>query len=154
MLLEGPRHLLSIITRIQTYCTEEEMELLRPHIQFNGYFGQHEVVLASLLGSSNKEERKVGLDIIIKLRKKEKRSKRKTVRKVRIPQLNLLATKLTEMVDLEKAVSSPPTLFKFSDKELEQFLEKPYTEELPCTTTAVERGVKLTTEAATMVSRA
>ena len=81
-----------------------------------------------------------------------KRSKRKTVRKVRIPKLNLLATKLTEMVDLEKAVSSPPTLFTYSDKELEQFLEKPYTEELPCTTTAVERGVKLTTEAATMVS--
>ena len=46
--------------------------------------------------------------------------------------------KLTEMVDLEKAVSFPPSLFKFSDKELEQFLEKPYTEELPCTTTAVE----------------
>ena len=130
------------------------MELLRPHIQFNGYFGQLEVVLASLLGSSNKEERKEGLDIIIKLRKKERRSKRKTVRKVRNPPLNLMATKLTEMVDLEKAVSSPPTLFKFSDKELEQFLEKPYTEELPCTTTAVERGVKLTTEAATMVSGA
>ena len=90
LLLEGPRHLLSIITRIQTNCTEDEIELLRPHIQFNGYFGQLEVVLASLLGSSNKEERKEGLDIIIKLRKKEKRSKRKTVRKVRIPNLYLM----------------------------------------------------------------
>ena len=128
------------------------MELLRPHIQFNGYFGQHEVVLASVLGSSNKEDRKEGLGIIIKLRKKEKRIKWKTVRKVRIPQLNLLATKLTEMVDLEKAVSCPPTLFEYSNMELEQFLEKPCTEELPCTTTAMERGVKLTTEAATMVS--
>ena len=92
--------------------------------------------------------------IIIKLRKRKKRSKRKTVRKVIIPQLNLLASKLTEMVDLEKAASSPPTLLKYSDKELKQFLEKPYTEELPCTTTALERGVKLTTEAATMINRA
>ena len=61
------------------------MELLRPHIQFNGYFGQHEVVLTSVLGSSNKEDRKEGLGIIIKLRKKEKRIEWKTVRKVRIP---------------------------------------------------------------------
>ena len=70
---------------------------------------------------------------------------------MRNPAISLAATKLSEMVDLGQASSSPPTLFQYSDLELEQFLNTPYQEpDLPCTTTAVERGVKLTTEAATM----
>ena len=155
LLLEGPRHLLAIITRVATYCTEEEVNLLRPYLQYNGYFAQHEVVLASMLASKEREEREVALQMVKKLRKKEKKSKRKTVRKVRNPELNLSATKLSEMVDIEKATSSPPILVKHTEEELDKFLEEPYNEPgLPCTTTAVERGVKLTTEAATMVSGA
>ena len=95
-----------------------------------------------------------GGGIISKLRKKENRSKRKTVRKVRNPQVNFQATRLSEMVDLKKATSSPPLFFKHNDEELRQFLQKPYSVNLPCTTTAVERGVKMTTEAATVVSGA
>ena len=41
LLLEGPRHLLNNITRVRTYCTLEEVELLTPYLQCNGYFGQH-----------------------------------------------------------------------------------------------------------------
>ena len=44
LLLEGPRHLLSIITRIKSSCTEGEVDMLTPHVQINGYFGQYEVV--------------------------------------------------------------------------------------------------------------
>ena len=77
------------------------------------------------------------------------------MRKVRNLQLNLEATKLPELVDLREATTCPPILFQHSDQELEQFLEEPYSEPgLPCTTTAVERGVKLTTEAATVASDA
>ena len=152
LLLEGSRHLLTIITRVATYCTQEEVALLKPYLQYNGYFAQHEVVLSSMLAS---EEREVALQVVKKLMKKEKRSKRKTVRKVKNPEINLAATKLSELVDLEKATSSPPLLYKHTEEELEQFLEVPYSEPgLPCTTTAVERGVRLTTEAATVVSGA
>ena len=155
LLLEGPRHLLSIITRIKSSCTEGEVDMLTPHVQFNGYFGQYEVVLASMLASSHMEERELALNIIKKIRKKEKKSKIKTVQKVKNPQLNMSATKLSEMVDLEKASFSPPLLFNHSDQDLEKFLNVPYIEDsLPCTTTAVERGIKLTTEAATMASGA
>lgn len=154
LLLEGPRHFLAMINRIQNYCTQEEVELLKPVIQFNGYFAQLEVVLASMMGSQNPKERQESFGIISKLRKKENRSKRKTVRKVRNPQVNFQATRLSEMVDLKKAASSPPLFFKHNDEELRQFLQKPYSVNLPCTTIAVERGVKmtLTTEAATVVS--
>ena len=155
LLLEGPRHLLAIITRVATYCTKEEVALLKPYIQYNDYFAQHEVVLASLLASEEKEEREVALQAVKKLRKKEEKSKRKPLRKVKNPEIHLAATKLSELVDLEKATSSPPILFKHTKEELEQFLEVPYREPgLPCTTTAVERGVRLTTEAATVVSGA
>ena len=155
LLLEGPRHLLAITTRVATYCTEEEVSLLRPFIQYNGYFAQHEVVLASLLASEEREQREVALEVMKKLQRKEERSKRKTVWKVKNPEINLAATKLSELVDLEKATSSPPILSKHTKEELEQFLEEPYSEpDLPCTTTAVERGVRLTTEAATVVSGA
>ena len=152
LLLEEPCHLLAIITRVATYCTEEEVEMLKPHIQYNGYFAQHEVVLASMLAS---EEREVAFPVVKKLQKKEDRSKRKTLRKVKNPEIDLAATKLSELVDLKQATSSPPILSKHIKEELEQFLEEPYSEpDLPCTTTAVERGVRLTTEAATVVSGA
>ena len=146
LLLEGPRHLLSMITRVKDTCTQDEVDVLTPHIQFNGYCGQYEVVLASLLASKDKVERKLALDIIKPLRVKEKRLKRKTVRKVKTPQLNLEATTLSQMVDIHNAPFSPPILFHYTDEELEQFLLEPYSEPgLPCTTTAVERGVKMTT---------
>ena len=112
LLLEGPRHLLAIITRVATYCTEEEVEMLKPYIQYNGYFAQHEVVLASMLASEEREEREVALQVVKKLQKKEDRSKRKTVRKVKNPEIDLAATKLSELVDLKQATSSPPILFK------------------------------------------
>ena len=64
LVLEGPRHLLSLVMRIRLYCTEEEVNLLEPHLNFNGYFGQHEVVLASLLGSQDKDERSEALEIV------------------------------------------------------------------------------------------
>lgn len=154
LLLEGPRHLLSIITRIASLCTEEEVEMLRPHVQFNGYFGQLDVVLASLLASSSKKERQKALKMITKLRKKERTKPRKTVRKVKTPIINLSATKLTEMVDLTRATSSPPILHKLSEDELQQFQDVPLSMDLPCTTIAVERAVKLTTESAPMASGA
>jgi hypothetical protein len=99
LLLEGPWHLLSIITRIRSFCTVEEVDMLTPHIQFNGYFGQHEVVLASMLASSHREERELALNIIKKLRDKEKKIGKK-IRKVKNPQLNLSATRLSEIVDI------------------------------------------------------
>ena len=101
LLLEGPRRLLSIITRVVTYCTKEEVEMLKPYIQYNGYFAQHEVVLASMLASEEREEREVALQVVKKLQKKEDRSKRKTVRKVKNPEIDLAATKLSELVDLK-----------------------------------------------------
>ena len=107
-----------------------------------------------MLGSNDREERQEALGLIMKLRKKEARSKRKTVRKVKNPELNLKATKLSELVDLENATSSPPLLFKFSDQELSEFRDVPLKVNMPCTTTAVERGVRLTTEAATMAAGA
>ena len=154
LVLEGPRHLLSLVMRIKLYCTEEEVKLLEPHLNFNGYFGQHEVVLVSLLASQVKEERSEALEIVKRLRKKEKRSKRKTVRKVQNPKLNLEATKLSELVDLSQASSSPPLLFNLNDDQLELLKDEPLSVDLPCSTTAVERGVKENTAVATMVSGA
>ena len=130
------------------------MKHLKPYIQYNGYFARHEVVLISMLGSRSKEEQEQALDIILELRKKEKRSKRKTVRRVKIPDINIRATKLAKMVDLKQASSTPPLLMKYKTEELEKFRNQPYTSALPCTTIAVERGFRLTTEAATVTNGA
>ena len=139
---------------VERFCTEEEVKLLEPHLNFNGYFGQIEVVLVSLLASQVKEERSNALEIVKSLRKKEKRSKRKTVRKVRNPKLNLEATKLEDLVDLNQASSSPPLLFNLTDDQLDLLKDEPLSVDLPCSTTAVERGVKENTAVATMVSGA
>ena len=77
LLLEGPRHLLSIITRIKSSCTEGEVDMLTPHVQLNGYFGQYEVVLASMLASRHMEERELALNIIRKLERRKRRVREK-----------------------------------------------------------------------------
>ena len=155
LLEEGSRHLLSLITRVKDTCTQDEVNLLTPHIQFNGYCAQYELVLVSLLASQDRVERQLALDIIKQQRGKEKNYKRKTIRKVKNPQVNMAARSLSQMVDIHNAPSTPPILFHYSDQELAQFLQVPYSSSnLPCTTTAVERGVKMTTEAATVVSGA
>ena len=76
------------------------------------------------------------------------------MRKVRNPKLNLEATKLEDLVDLNQASSSPPLLFNLTDDQLDLLKDEPLSVDLPCSTTAVERGVKENTAVATMVSGA
>ena len=154
LLVEGPRHFLAMLQRIRAHCTNLEVDQLRAVIQFNAYFCQYEVVMTSLIGSPDPNERQEGYNLISKLRKKERMTKRKTIRKVKNPLVNLHASKLSEMVDLSKAKSSSPLLSKYTDEELSNFVKEPCSVNLPCSTTAVERGVKMTTEAATMVAGA
>lgn len=63
--------------------------------------------------------------------------------------MNFKAQTIYELVDLEKvADTEPPQVMDLSKEELMDVIETPLHFNLPCVTTAVERAVRVTTEAA------
>ena len=71
------------------------------------------------------------------------------IRIFKVLEINLHANSLYDLTtqSLETANSEPPVTLDMSDIELTAIVEPPLDLSLPCTTVAVERGVKTTTAA-------
>ena len=82
----GAKHFLQMVMMVDKYCLEEEKDLLEPILQFNGYQAHPECVILSMLSSAETEERKRGVDLIMKIRKKKeaKPRGRKKIRKFKV----------------------------------------------------------------------
>ena len=75
------------------------------------------------------------------------------VRTFRVPKLNIQASTYVDMVDLEGQLYEPPLTMRFSDDEIKRCIDTPLiVPNYPNHTQAVERAVKLTTEAASRVT--
>ena len=71
------------------------------------------------------------------------------VRKFRVPKLNFEATAYWDMIDIESELYEPPLTMHLSDEQIKAFEKTPLCiPDYPNHTQAVERAVKLTTEAA------
>lgn len=74
------------------------------------------------------------------------------VRKFRVPKLNFEAATYVDMIDLEKELYEPPLTMHLSDEQIRDIIMTPLNiPNYPSHTQAVERAVKLTTEAASKV---
>ena len=78
--------------------------------------------------------------------------RRYSVRAFRVPKLDFEATCYVDMISWEGNIFEPPLTLHMTEDELNSYIETPL-EVLPYPghTQAVERGVKLTTEASTSV---
>ena len=76
-----------------------------------------------------------------------------TVRKYVVPKINFKATSYTQLIDLQKpGITEPPLTLSLSDAQISSFKETPF--EVPsylCHTQAVERAVRLVSEASSKV---
>ena len=145
----GARHLFSTILRSR-YLPKNLLTVIDPVIQGNGYFGHSENLLLSMLTDVRPNIRELGLRRILKARKNALPS----VRVFKVPSLNLSAKDHVDLIAWHATgtINEPPMTFGISEEELLQFINQKETPSvtfprLPCHTQAVERCVKIVTEA-------
>ena len=147
----GARHLFSTILKSR-YLPKNLLTVIDTIIQQNGYFGHSENLLLSMLMDVRPNIRELGLRQIIKARKLP------SVRVFKVPSLNLSAKDHIELIDWHATgtINEPPLTFGISEEEMLQFIKQKETPSvtfpcLLCYTEAVERCVKMVTEASEAV---
>jgi hypothetical protein len=164
---EGARHLFKTVC-MSRYLPEELKVVIDPVIQRNAYFGHPENILLAMLTDERKHIRELGLRRILKARtivklpkrttKKRKSTKTTAIREFAIPKLNFEATDYVDLINWQECnITEPPLTKHISDEDLKflvgsgeatPVLDFP---QFPCHTQAVERCVKLVTEASAAV---
>ncbi|KAK4883922.1 hypothetical protein RN001_000193 [Aquatica leii] len=125
-----------------------------PVLQRNGYFGHPENLLLAMLADDRKYIRELGLRRILKCR--QAKHNVNLVREFNIPSFNFNADDYFELVSWQSlTITEPPLTVKTSDNELQEMISDVPAEiemlKFPCHSQAVERCVKLVTEASAAV---
>ncbi|KAG0711470.1 hypothetical protein GWK47_020547 [Chionoecetes opilio] len=150
---DGGRHVFETINKSR-YKKKDLHRVVDPVIQRNGYFGHPENLLLSMITDARPHIRELGVRRIMKARKE---AKLVTVRVFKVPTLNFEAEDYTSMIDWRKEpITEPPVTMKIDDETLLRFIHEDVTpivsfSRYPCHTQAVERHIKLVTEASAAV---
>jgi len=82
-------------------------------------------------------------------------SRKDVVWQFKVPKINVEATHFYELTNLDsiKDISQPPAMMDLDDTSIAQMLTKPLVLQHPCHNQAVERHIKLVTEATSVVTR-
>lgn len=153
-LTDGLKHVYQAIKKSR-YLSEEFLKIVDPVIERNAFFAHSENILLAMLVDEREHIWELGYRRILKARKVV--SKKKTVRSFQPPKLIFKASDYTEIIDWHKcALLPPPILRNLSEDEIKEIINsatKPVREmqKFQCHTQAVERTVKLVTEASSKV---
>lgn len=142
--VEGAKHLFKFIKRT-AYLKGEDKKIVEKSIQQNGFFAHPENILLAMVYDDDLRVRGRAVNLL--------KYVSTTERQFVVPKINFKATKYENMVSWESIEITRPPLFS-GFKELMNLKESPYGEEvrsIPCHSQAVERGVKLVTEASASV---
>ena len=131
-------------------------------LQRNTYFAHSENVILGMLAQDDENICRRAVDKILELRSEAsattdmesstlESSRKDVVRQFKVPKSNVKATHFYELTNLDsiKDISQPPAVMDLDA----QMLTKPLVLQHPCHNQAVERHVKLVTEAALVVTR-
>lgn len=149
---DGARHLWKTVS-LSRYLPQKLKKVVDPVIQRNGYFAHPENLLLAVITDENPNMRELGIRRFLKSRQ----SKATRIRKFEIPKLNFQASNYIDLINWQKvALTPPPILSAYSNAEVEQLIKDGDQSALkfdrfPCHTQAVERCVKLVTEASSAV---
>ena len=151
---DGPRHLWQIV-KLSNFLPDELKKIVHSVVQINGYYAQPENLLVAMATDENRDIRRLAWRRI----KKCHYSKKKKINKVRVfqvPKLQFEATEYYECIDwFSTDISEPPITKSISSEEIEDninsgsMLDESFVC-FPSHSQAVERTVKLVTEAAGM----
>ena len=118
----------------------------------NGYYAHSENVLVGMLASNEDEVRLKAIQTILSARKESHSHSSTKVRQFVVPEINIEANNFYDMIDFSDEVYEPPLLTRFKNNEIEELDSRPLKLLHPCHNQAVERHVKLVTEAARKVA--
>ena len=150
---DGARHVFMMIKNSR-YLTDELKAIVDPVIQRNSYFAHPENLLLSMMTDERPRIRELALRRILKARDQPKR---KGVRQFTVQPINFDCKDYTAMIDWSMvSVTEPPVTMSISDDDLREFIREPTTpvvtfDRYPCHTQAVERCIKVVTEASQSV---
>ena len=150
MWTDRPRNLLVQLQLVkqQPKCVRD---IVLPYVQSSAWYGHSENVLQTLLSSADDEERRFGVEQILKLRDgKEKGSS--SVRERKTPSLNLDATSVADIISWTDDVHEPVLTCELTTKELKSCLAEPRkVPKWPVHGQSIERVVKEVTKASSKV---
>ena len=150
---EGPKIVFEAI-RLTRYLPEHLRKLIDSVIERNSYFAHSENLILAMVMDERQHVRELGLRRVLKAREN---CKGKTIRDFRVPTLDFNAIDYVDMIQWNVCnVTPPPLLRNVLDKEIEEMIKtgRPLISDFnrfPCHTQAVERCIKLVTEASQSV---
>lgn len=155
-IVDGPKHILECIKKCRNIPSKVQ-DVVHKVIQTNAFFAHPENILLSMVVDDREHVRELGLTRVLKT--KEVPVKGKNVRNFLVPKINFESNEYYELINWsETKLTCPPLLASFSSDTIAQLIihkEKPKLNinlaDIPCHTQAVERCVKLVTEAASKV---
>lgn len=147
--IEGPRHILYQLRQIRSQ-QQTVKDIVLPVVQRSAWYAFPELVIQTLICSPDPEERKAGVETIMKIRNGTNKGNTK-VRLHKVPEINVDATTLQGLIDFSKA-DEPPLTCGLNQNEILEFINTPMiVPDWPCHGQSIERCVKQVTEAAATV---
>ena len=138
---------------LSRYLNPDLKKIVDKVIQQNGYFGHPENVLVAMLGDDKESIRELAYQRILKARSENAPG----LRTFKVPALNFNAEHYTEMIPWQDyKVTEPPLTYNLSDEALKSIVKSGLgtvqnIKDFPCHIQAVERCIKLVTEASSAV---
>ena len=148
----GTKYLYQTIQRSR-YLSADLRSIIDKVILNNAYFAHPENIIMCMISDSNDAIRQEGFKKI----KEARKLKQKGIRKFIIPPLNFNATSYNCLIDWKNTkVTEPPITMDISDENIEIYSASNNPPKLtfpkfPCHTQAVERHIKLVTDASEKV---
>ena len=153
---DGAKNLWKCIS-LSRQCTTDVQRIIDPVIQRNGYFGHPENILLAMVMDSEMSVREKAVEMILDCRNGTDEDDEGQLREFIIPTFNFSATDYTNLIDFDNCrVTEPPILSSIEADELKSLVFENQNKlkeslKLPCHTQAVERMVKIVTEASSRV---
>lgn len=150
--INGAKHLWKTIS-LSRYLSINLREIIDKVIQRNGYFGHPENLLLAMLGDDREFVRDLAYRRILKARTENVQG----LRTFKVPSFNFEAEDYTDLITWrECTITEPPLTLNISDEDLKTFVKSGFStcqnvKDFPCHTQAVERCIKLVTEASSAV---
>lgn len=147
---DGSSNLFNMIKRTR-YLKGANRQIVERSVQHNGYYAHHENILLGMLFHSDEQIREKGISWI------SEAATTSGIREFKVPEINFKAKNFMEMVDWSNCcITVPPLVSRVKYEELKDIRNSTIGMEIykvPCHSQAVERAVKIVTEASALVTQ-
>ena len=157
---DGPKNYLNILTQVMGFPNKIIQDIAVVVLQQSAYFAHHKNILLAMLADNNHNVRLLAVNKILSIKVSKKNldnvghDEEVDVRKFIISKINTNAKTYYSLSSLSlKDMHEPPALKHLLNKEIEAFQQHKLNLEHLCYNQAVERHIKLVSEASAAVAR-